>query len=72
MGGYSSFPVCLAAKLLRIPFIIYENNLLLGKANKFLLPFAHKIFVFHSDLEGLKSKYNFKKFEIGNLIRKNF
>ena len=69
MGGYSSFPVCLAAKLLRIPFIIYENNLLLGKANKFLLPFAHKIFVSYSDLEGLKSKYNFKKFEIGNLIR---
>ena len=27
MGGYSSFPVCIAAKILRIPFIIYENNL---------------------------------------------
>ena len=69
MGGYSSFPICLAAKLLRIPFIIYENNLLLGKANKFLLPMAHKLFVSYSDLEGLKSKYNFKKFKIGNLIR---
>lgn len=69
MGGYSSFPICLAAKLLKIPFIIYENNLLLGKANKFLLPFAHKIFVSYSDLEGLKSKYDFKKIEIGNLIR---
>lgn len=69
MGGYSSFPICLAAKLLKIPFIIYENNLLLGKANKFLLPFARKIFVSYSDLEGLKSKYDFKKIEIGNLIR---
>ena len=27
MGGYSSFPVCVAAKILRIPFIVYENNL---------------------------------------------
>ena len=42
MGGYSSFPVCIAAKLLRIPFIIYENNLHLGKANRYLLPHAKK------------------------------
>ena len=26
MGGYSSFPVCIAAFILRIKFIIYENN----------------------------------------------
>ena len=31
MGGYSSFPICLAAKILKIPFIIYESNLLIGK-----------------------------------------
>ena len=39
MGGYSSFPICVVSKLLNIPFIIYENNLHVGKANKFLLPF---------------------------------
>ena len=44
MGGYSSFPVCIAAKILRIPFIIYENNLYIGKANKYLLPYAKKNF----------------------------
>ena len=43
MGGYSSFPVCIAATLLRIKFVIYENNLIIGKANKYLLPFAKKI-----------------------------
>ena len=42
MGGYSSFSICLAASLLRIKFIIYENNLIIGKANKYLLPFAEK------------------------------
>ena len=45
MGGYSSFPVCIAAFFLNIKFVIYENNLIIGKANKYLLPFAKKIFV---------------------------
>ena len=42
MGGYSSFPLCIAASILRIKFVIYENNLIIGKANKFLLPFTKK------------------------------
>ncbi len=69
MGGYSSFPVCIAAKFLKIPYIIYENNLLIGKANKFLLPFAEKFFVAYSKLEGVNKKHKYKTVEIGNLIR---
>ena len=68
MGGYSSFPVCIAAKILRINFIIYENNLIIGKANKYLLPFAKKIFVSYKDLEGISEKYNDKIYEIGNIV----
>ena len=70
MGGYSSFPVCIAATLLRIPFIIYESNLLIGKANKFLLPYAKKIFVSHRELEGVQQKFEKKVTEVGNIIRK--
>ena len=70
MGGYSSFPVCIAAWILKIKFIVYENNLIIGKANRYLLPFAKKIFVSYKDLEGVPKKYNNKIFEIGNLIRK--
>ena len=70
MGGYSSFPVCIAAKILRIPFIIYENNLSIGKANKYLLPFAAKIFVSNREVEGISKKYSKKVVEIGNIIRK--
>ncbi len=70
MGGYSSFPVCIAAKLLRIPFIIYENNLHLGKANRYLLPHAKKIFVSHKELDGIQDRYRKKVCEIGNIIRK--
>ena len=70
MGGYSSFPICIAAKILRIPFIIYENNLYMGKANKYLLPLAKKIFVSNKEVEGISKKYSEKVFEIGNIIRK--
>jgi len=70
MGGYSSFPICIAATILKIKFIIYENNLIIGKANRYLLPFAKKIFVSYKDLEGIPEKYTGKVCEIGNLIRK--
>ena len=69
MGGYSSFPVCMAARFLGIPFIIYENNLVIGKSNKFLLPFAYKIFLAYSELEGILKKYTHKKVTTGNLLR---
>ncbi len=69
MGGYSSFPVCIAASILRIKFIIYENNLIIGKANKILLPFAEKILVSYKSLEGIPQKFDDKVVEIGNLIR---
>ncbi|MDB9744804.1 UDP-N-acetylglucosamine--N-acetylmuramyl-(pentapeptide) pyrophosphoryl-undecaprenol N-acetylglucosamine transferase [Pelagibacteraceae bacterium] len=69
MGGYSSFPICIAAAILRIKFVIYENNLIIGKANKYLLPFAKKIFVSYKDLDGIPSKYLNKIFEIGNIVR---
>ena len=70
MGGYSSFPVCVAAKILGIPFIIYENNLQIGKANKYLLPFAKKIFVSNIELEGISNIYKNKICTVGNIIRK--
>jgi len=69
MGGYSSFPICFAAFILRIKFVIYENNLIIGKTNKFLLPFAKKIFVSYKELEGISEKYRDKVVEVGNIIR---
>ncbi len=69
MGGHSSFPVCMAAKTLNIPFIIYENNIQIGKSNKYLLPFAYKIFISYKDLVGVKNKYDHKVIVTGNIIR---
>ena len=69
MGGYSSFPVCIASAILRIKFVIYENNMIIGKANKYLLPFTKKILVSYKDLEGIPKKYINKVFEVGNIVR---
>ena len=71
MGGYASFPLCFAAIILRIPFIIYENNLIMGKANRYLAPFAKKIFVSYEDIHGIKLKYRAKTVVIGNILREN-
>ncbi len=69
MGGYSSFPVCIAASILKIPFVIYENNLHIGKANRYLLPYAKKVFVSYGEVEGISERYREKIFQIGNIVR---
>lgn len=45
MGGYISIPVCLAARVLRIPIHLYDLDAKPGKANRFLAKYADKIFV---------------------------
>ena len=70
MGGYASFPICFAAIILKIDFIIYENNLIIGKSNKYLLPFAKKILVANKSLQGIPKKYEHKIFESGNILKK--
>ena len=69
MGGYSSFPVCIAAAILRIKFFIYENNLIIGKANKYLLPFSSKYLFLIKILKAFRLKIEKKVIEIGNIIR---
>ena len=69
MGGYASFPISLAAYILRIKFIIYENNSIIGKANKYLLPLSSKILVSNKQLEGIPEKYQNKIF-LSNLHKK--
>jgi len=69
MGGHASFPICIAAKTLNIPFIIYENNIQIGKSNKYLLPFAFKILVSYQELIGIKNKHAHKVIVTGNIIR---
>lgn len=43
-GGFISIPTCLAAKMLRIPFEIYELNVEPGKATVFLSKFTSTVY----------------------------
>ena len=69
LGGYVTFPICLAAFILRIPFVIYENNAILGRTNKYLLPFAKKIFTNQEQIINLPKKYSYKIIKSGNILR---
>ena len=42
-GGYVSFPISFASRFFKLPLIIYENNIIIGRANKYLLSFSKKI-----------------------------
>lgn len=45
MGGYASFPPLFASYLLRIPFLIHEQNVIPGRANRILGRLAQKVLV---------------------------
>ena len=71
MGGYSSFPICVAGFILRIPIIIYENNLIIGRANKFLLPIVKKIMLSTDKVKGIGPKYENKIFVSGYILKES-
>lgn len=48
-GGYVTIPVILAARKLNIKCALHEQNVIPGKANKFLSKFVSKIFVSFED-----------------------
>lgn len=48
-GGYPSFPVTTAARLLRIPVVIHESDTVPGRANKYAGKFAAKVAVSYDE-----------------------
>lgn len=48
-GGYVSFPVLVAARLLRIPVVIHESDSVPGKTNLWAGKFAEKVAVSYSE-----------------------
>ncbi|MSP05988.1 MAG: UDP-N-acetylglucosamine--N-acetylmuramyl-(pentapeptide) pyrophosphoryl-undecaprenol N-acetylglucosamine transferase [Candidatus Fonsibacter sp.] len=67
-GGYASFPILLAARLLNKKFIIYETNSVVGRVNKFFLNSSIKIFTGYP-LKNLNINNNNKINFVGQLIR---
>jgi UDP-N-acetylglucosamine--N-acetylmuramyl-(pentapeptide) pyrophosphoryl-undecaprenol N-acetylglucosamine transferase len=51
-GGYASVPVGLAARLLRIPLLVHEQNAILGRANRLIARRAAVLALSFAETEG--------------------
>lgn len=68
-GGYVSFPISFVSKFFNIPLVIYENNLMLGRTNRNLLPFSKKILLGTNMPANFPEKYKSKVYQVGNILR---
>ena len=69
-GGYMSVPICLAAKILNIKIYLFEPNMVIGRANKFLLRFCKKLFCYSNEIINFPKKCKDKIFVINHILRK--
>lgn len=65
-GGYGSVPVTIAAKMLGIPVILHESDVIPGVANKLVAKLSTEVFVNFQETSGIEVG---KKFVVGNPIR---
>lgn len=68
-GGYVACPIVLAASVFGIPKIVHEQNVVPGRANKFLFRFADKIAVSFNETLKYAGPYRAKCVFTGNPIR---
>ena len=69
-GGYVSFPVSFASIFFKSPLILYENNIIIGRANKYLLSFSKKILLAKSLKKELSEKIKKKTNLVGSILNK--
>ncbi|MBO5955059.1 MAG: UDP-N-acetylglucosamine--N-acetylmuramyl-(pentapeptide) pyrophosphoryl-undecaprenol N-acetylglucosamine transferase [Clostridia bacterium] len=55
-GGYVSLPICIAARMLKIPLIAHESDSSFGLANKIILKTCNKMCVNFKNLQGKNKK----------------
>lgn len=68
-GGYVAAPVIFAARILGIPEIVHEQNVVPGRANKFVFGMADKIAISFEETRGHLGRYAKKAVYTGNPIR---
>ena len=69
-GGYMSFPICLAAKILNKKIYLFEPNMVIGRANKFLLKFSNKIFCYSNKILNFPESQKNKIILTKSMLRK--
>jgi UDP-N-acetylglucosamine--N-acetylmuramyl-(pentapeptide) pyrophosphoryl-undecaprenol N-acetylglucosamine transferase len=67
-GGYPSFPLLMAARVLGIPIVLHEQNALMGKANRFFQKWAKLVCLSFEHTKFARSSAAFT----GNPIRSKF
>ena len=68
-GGYPSFPPLFAALILRIPYMLHEQNAYAGRVTRWLAPWAESITTIFRYTKGLREKDRKKTVQTGNPIR---
>jgi len=68
-GGYPSLPAVLAARALKIPTLIHEQNAVLGRVNRYLAPGAAVVACAFPTLEKASKKVKAKLAVVGNPVR---
>ncbi|TDR94607.1 undecaprenyldiphospho-muramoylpentapeptide beta-N-acetylglucosaminyltransferase [Enterovirga rhinocerotis] len=68
-GGYPTVPPVFAATILQIPTLIHEQNGVIGRANKFLLPRVSAIATGFADVKGVPDSMASRRHYTGNPIR---
>ena len=67
-GGYTCLPPLLAAKILKIPIFVHEQNAVMGQANRFFSKFSKKVFLGYKFTANSTKNSHF----VGIPIRKEF
>jgi UDP-N-acetylglucosamine--N-acetylmuramyl-(pentapeptide) pyrophosphoryl-undecaprenol N-acetylglucosamine transferase len=69
LGGYASVPVGLAARCLRLPVLLHEQNAVLGRANRLLARSAARVALTFAGTEGADAVPETKRLLTGNPVR---
>ena len=71
-GGYAPIPLCIAGLILRKRLFIYEPNHVIGKSNKFFLPYCQKIFCHSYGIKLFPKKFKNKIILLKPIVRDSF
>ncbi len=68
-GGYPSVPTVYAAAQARVPVLLHEQNAVLGRANRMLVPAARRLAVAFPEIAWVKEAHRGKILRTGNPVR---
>ncbi|MDD2326340.1 MAG: undecaprenyldiphospho-muramoylpentapeptide beta-N-acetylglucosaminyltransferase [Alphaproteobacteria bacterium] len=71
-GGYPSVPLLYAAARMGVPLVLHEQNVVVGRANRMLLPMAKIMATSFPTVVGVAAEHSSKIVQTGNPVRPAF